>query len=83
MTWRATSARPRVKASGDPAAVAAAAAAGNSNDALLHTLLKCFHHTVAAYMPTALAPSLQRWLEILVKILEQAGADTGPLVGST
>jgi uncharacterized membrane protein YgcG len=42
------------------------------NDALLHTILKCFHHTVAAYMPVALVPSLQRWLEVLLKILEQA-----------
>jgi hypothetical protein len=30
------------------------------------------YSTVAAYMPNALVPSLQRWLEVLVKILEQA-----------
>ena len=41
-------------------------------DALLLVLLKCFHHTVAAYMPTALVPSLRHWLEVLVKILERA-----------
>jgi len=61
---------------GDPAAIAALAAKPSpdqaGNDALLHTLLKCFHHTVAAYMPTSLLPSLPRWLEVLVKILEQA-----------
>ena len=59
---------------GDPTAAAAQHNAANQpgNDALLHTLLKCFHHTVAAYMPAAMVPSLQRWLEVLTKILEQA-----------
>ena len=42
------------------------------NDALLLVLLKCFHHTIAAYMPNALVPSLRHWLEVLVKILERA-----------
>ena len=61
---------------GDPTAAAAAhnAADQPGNDALLHTLLKCFHHTIAAYMPVAMVPSLQRWLEVLAKILEQAPA---------
>ena len=42
------------------------------NDALLLVLLKCFHHTIAAYMPVALVPSLRHWLEVLVKLLERA-----------
>ena len=61
---------------GDPGAVSSLAANPVAdqpgNDALLHTLLKCFHHTVAAYMPNALVPSLPRWLEVLVKLLEHA-----------
>ena len=50
----------------DPAAAAAA------NDEMLHVLLKCFHHTVASYMPNALVPTLPRWLDVLAKLLERA-----------
>ena len=49
-----------------------ASAKQRENDALLLVLLKCFHHTIAAYMPIALTPSLRHWLEVLVKILERA-----------
>ena len=63
---------------GDPSAAATASndsgkrKSQSENDALLQTLLKCFHHTIAAYMPHALVPSLKHWLEVLVKLLERS-----------
>ena len=44
--------------------------AAGTLDGLLHTLCKCFHHTVAAYMPDAMAQSLKRWLDVFLKLLE-------------